>query len=367
MRCRGCGSDGCVTVLDVGRVPAADHFPSATEPFDPSENANPLAMAVCPTCGLAQLEDDDTVTDEPRGIEPQALRDQAEAAVSDVAAAGLLHGGTVAEFGSPHGGTWLPLLTERGFTPIDSARSGAADVVLDCFGIMHDADQSAAFARRAALTAPTGVLLLQFHSITTIVTEGQWNALRHGHFAYYSLTSITRLLARQAMVVTRVWEYDLYGGTILLAAAHAATGAQPDESVHRILTREEHARVDDPGYTAALQQICTAQWDDLRGWLVDASARGQRVYAYGAASRAVALFSGARLTSHLLCGVADASPGKQGRRMPGTDIPIISPEELVAATPDAVLVTVPDLVDEVARRFPTLAPMLCTEPKKVSA
>ena len=29
-------------------------------------------------CGLAQLADDDTVADEPRGVEPQALKDQAE-------------------------------------------------------------------------------------------------------------------------------------------------------------------------------------------------------------------------------------------------------------------------------------------------
>ena len=31
--------------------------------------------------------------------------------------------------------------------------------------------------------APGGVLLLQYHSLDTIMRLGQWNALRHGHFA----------------------------------------------------------------------------------------------------------------------------------------------------------------------------------------
>ena len=68
----------------------------------------------------------------------------------------------------------------------------------------------------------------------------------------------------------------------------------------------------------------------------------------------MALFSRA-IDSRLLGAVADASPAKQGRRMPGTDIPIVSPEELLAAKPDRVLLTLPDLFAEVNEKFPELA------------
>ena len=46
-----------------------------------------------------------------------------------------------------------------------------ADVILDCFGMMHAADQSAALAERAARLAPGGVLLLQYHSLDTIIRQ----------------------------------------------------------------------------------------------------------------------------------------------------------------------------------------------------
>ena len=66
-----------------------------------------------------------------------------------VAAAGLLQDGSrVAEYGSPHGGSWLELLAGRGLTPVPDG--DPADVVLDCFGLMHAADQSAALAGRRA-------------------------------------------------------------------------------------------------------------------------------------------------------------------------------------------------------------------------
>jgi hypothetical protein len=334
--------------LDLGKVPAGDHFPLATDPVSGEETSHGLAMNVCHACGLAQLADDDTVADEPRGVEPQALKDQAGAAIKRVEAAGWLRGNTVLEFGSPHGGTWIPLLTERGFTTVSSR----ADVVLDCFGIMHERDQLSAFERRAQVTKRGGILLLQYHSLVTIVGQGQWNALRHGHFAYYSLTTLTRLLGAAGLRVVTAWDFDLYGGTVLLAAVHEEV--EPDESVRRILATEDALGITNPDAVACLQRRADQHVESMRSWLEEEARFGRTVFAYGAASRAVALFSLAGIDSRLLAAVADASPAKQGRRMPGTDIPIVSPNELLAAKPDRVLLTVPDLLPEVSARFPEL-------------
>ncbi|WP_280399268.1 class I SAM-dependent methyltransferase [Nocardia carnea] len=345
--CRACRRADPVPVLDLGPMPAADHFPLAAEPCEPGETAHPLAMVLCRGCGLAQLAYDDTVTAEPRGVEPRALRDQAADAVRRVAAAGLLRGTTVREFASPHGGSWLGLLAGRGYRPA----GGPADVVLDSFGLMHERDQAAAVAGRAAATAPAGVLLLQYHSLHTIVAQGQWNALRHGHFAYYTLEVLRTMLAGVGMSVVTAWDFGLYGGTVLAAAVHGP--AAPDDSVHRIVARE--AGLNDPAAVRELQYAADRHTESLRSTLVAEAARGRRVYAYGAASRAVALFCRAGVRRDLLAAVADAAPAKQGRRMPGTDVPIIAPADLLAARPDRVLLTVPDLYGEVTERFPDLA------------
>jgi hypothetical protein len=344
--CRACGSAELERVLDLGKTFAADSFPAAASSLE-DDSTHALAMDLCRACGLAQLADDDTVVSEPRAVEPQALRDQAAAAVTAVARAGLLTGHTVREFGSPHGGTWIPLLAARGFTETPSA---PADVVIDSFGMMHEPDQRAAVAARAAALRPAGVLLLQFHALPAILAQGQWNALRHGHFAYYSLTALTALLRTAGLYPATAWEFDLYGGTVLVAVTRRP--AEPDAALRRLSAAD--AGSTDPGPVGALQRAADRQVRDLRAWLEAEAAQGHRIYAYGAASRAVALFALAGLRRDLLAAVADASPAKQGRRMPGTDIPIIAPADLVAARPDRVLLTLPDLLTEVRAALPAL-------------
>ena len=161
----------------------------------------------------------------------------------------------VAEYGSPHGGSWLGLLAARGWCRL--ADGGQADVILDCFGLMHAADQHRALAERAARVAPGGVLLLQYHSLSTIIGYGQWNALRHGHYAYYSTTALTAMLAAVGFSPRTAWQFDLYGGTVLLAATRDADGhGGPDDVVRSLLADDARVGVRDPGAFAGPAARC---------------------------------------------------------------------------------------------------------------
>jgi hypothetical protein len=204
---------------------------------------------------------------------------------------------------------------------------------------MHEADQAAAVASRAARLADGGVLLLQYHSLATIIHDGQWNALRHGHFAYYAADPLRAMFAKVGLAPRAAWTFDLYGGTVLLAIA-----AGPD-----------HGFTERLGPVSTLQHQVDTNCAALRDWLRQAAEQGRRVIGYGAASRAVALLCRAGIDVDLLGAVADASQAKWGRRMPGTRIPVISPAQLSADPPDALLLFVPDLLAEVRAAFPQLA------------
>ena len=347
--CRACGGSSGHLVLDLGEQPACDYFPRCDDPGpDP---VYPLQMWLCASCGLAQLVADPTVPEEPRGTEPAALVDQAADAVARVSAAGWLpEKGVVTEYGSPHGGSWLDLVTSRGLVPCDPA--GQADVIIDCFGLMHAADQRQALAGRAAQIAPGGVLLLQYHALSTILGRGQWNALRHGHYAYYSTTALAAMLAAAGLSPRTAWQFDLYGGTVLLAATREGGG--PDDMVRSLLAEDARAGVRDPAAFAGLQRDVDAHARALHDWLAAQRSAGRRVLGYGAASRAVALLCQAHVDRGLLPAVVDASPAKHGLRMPGTDIPVADPGRLAADQPDAVVLFVPDLLAEVRDAFPAV-------------
>lgn len=346
--CRSCAGCRGSIVLDLGDQPACDYFPPAGDPGpDPAYR---LQMWLCAQCGLAQLVDDPTDPEEPRGVEPAALVKQSMDAVERVAAAGWLQPGTkVAEYGSPHGGSWLQMITDRG---LRTARADeTADVVIDCFGLMHWRDQAAAIAQRAQRVAENGVLLIQYHELRAIIRQGQWNMLRLGHYAYYSMTTLVEMLSRVGFRPRTAWQFDLYGGTVLLAATRDGS---PDSTVSAILRDEATAGIGKPGYVGRLASSAESSAEGLKNWLVSQHDKGHTVLGYGAASRAVAMLAMADVDSAELAGIADASPAKWGRRMPGTNVPIISPAELVRARPDRVLLLLPDLHDEVRVQLPEI-------------
>jgi hypothetical protein len=311
-------------------------------------------MWLCASCGLAQLATDPTVPQEPRATEPAALIAQAADAVNRVSAAGLLPAGArVAEYGSPHGGSWLELLRRQGLIPVGVGE--LADVIVDCFGLMHESDQVGALAGRLARLSVGGVLLIQYHSLDTIIRLGQWNALRHGHYAYYSTTALTAMLTAQGFEPFAAWKFDLYGGTVLLAAPRSQPGlADAQGQVAQLLAEEAKTGVCDPAVLLGLQNDARATAAGLRDWLLAEQAAGRSVLGYGAASRAVALLCDAKIDRSLLPAIVDASSAKQGLRMPGTDIPVVGSDRLHASPPDSVLLFVSDLRAEVSAAFPQI-------------
>ena len=183
--------------------------------------------------------------------------------------------------------------------------------------------------------------MLQYHALSTILRDGQWNALRHGHYAYYSTTALTGMLAGAGLVPRTAWPFELYGGTVLLAATRDGDGRDgPDDVVRSMLEDDASIGVGDPGAFAGLQEDIEAHAKALHDWLTAERSAGRKVVGYGAASRAVALLCQANVDRLLLPAVIDASPAKQGLRMPGTDIPVVGPDQLAARGPDAVLLFV---------------------------
>lgn len=337
--CRWCGGDAGEVVLDLGHQPASDHFPL---PGSPPAPVHPLRLWLCASCGLAQLPDRSPVPDEPRALEPAALVAHARESVQWALEEQLLVPGTsVREFGSPHGGSWSRWLTDAGLRLVEEGR---ADVVVDVFGLMHDADQRAGLQQRIDALAPNGLLVLVFPPLEAVVAQGQWNAVRHGHHAYPSTAVAAAQLAGCGLTVVASTLHPLYGGTRLLAARRRPP-SDPGVGEHPAVT---------PAALRALADGVQRSVRALRAHLQDQRAQGRRVLGYGAASRAVPLLVAAGIGPDLLPGIADGSAAKQGRVVPGVDIPVIAPDELLRARPDEVLLFLPDLLAEVRAALPEI-------------
>jgi hypothetical protein len=83
-------------------------------------------------------------------------------------------------------------------------------------------------------------------------------------------------------------------------------------------------------------------------FLASARAAGRRVAAYGAAAKGNTLLNYCRVGNDRISFVADRSPAKQGRLLPGSRIPVRGPDAIFAEKPDYVLILPWNLRDEIS-------------------
>ena len=175
--------------------------------------------------------------------------------------------------------------------------------------------------------------------------------MRHGHFAYQSTPVMVAELAEIGFGATTAWWFPLYGGSVLLAASRGGT---PDHTVTDLVAREESIGVLKSDVVRDLQRAADSTSDALRNFIVAEHEAGRNVWGYGAASRCVALLNRAQIGPELLPTIADGGGAKQGKRTPGSGIPIVAPSDMIAAKPDTVLLFLGDMLTEMRGAMPEI-------------
>ena len=124
------------------------------------------------------------------------------------------------------------------------------------------------------------------------------------------------------------------------------SSVEPTASVLEVLSHESEAGLENLDAYLGFQKCAEAAKDTLLEFLLQAKRNGKLVLGYGAAAKGNTLLNYAGVKADLLQAVADRAVSKQGMFLPGSHIPVISPEQLVAQKPDSVLVLPWNLMEE---------------------
>jgi hypothetical protein len=349
LECRGCGDPDTWRAVDLGRQPASDDFPVVGSP-GPDERW-PLELWCCPSCALVQLGPVHALLEEPvRAVESGTSRRHARRVVDALLADHPeLAGGTVREFASHHGGSWLEALQNHGCRPVGLDQH--ATLVVDAHALAHEQDVRGHLAQRAASLAEDGLLVLEHHHLLPLVLEGQFDTIRHGHWSYLSLTAVDRLATEHGLQVIQAIAEPVFGGSLRVVLGHRRVGHAVDASVPRILAEEHAAGLHDGSGLRTLGIRALASARALRAFLSEQRAAGRTVLAYGAPSKAAVLLGLSNVGPDLLEFTVDAAPLKHGLAIPGDRVPIRPIEDLVTARPDVVLILTWDIADEVVAQL----------------
>jgi hypothetical protein len=167
----------------------------------------------------------------------------------------------------------------------------------------------------------------------------EFDTIYHEHYSYFSLYAIEQVFSRHGLKVYDVERLSTHGGSLRIFAAHSNRADLSDSAPLRQVRAQEK--------TAGLQDLSTyLRFADrvescrrsLRAFLADAKREGRTVAAYGAAAKGNTLLNFCAVTPADIAQVADRNPHKQSKFLPGTHIPVVSPEALLRSKPDYVLI-----------------------------
>jgi len=215
-------------------------------------------------------------------------------------------------------------------------RGRRANLVIANNVLAHVPDINGFVAGLALLTAPDGVLSVEAPHLLNLVDQVQFDTIYHEHYAYWSLLAVERLFARHGLQVFDVEHLPTHGGSLRILAS--PTARPPSPALERLRQVEADRGLDSDAFYLGFQPRVAEVLQGFRAWLAAKTDMGCKVAAYGAAAKGNTFLNAARLRRGDLLAVADLSPAKQGKLLPGSHIPVVAPHELLVMHPDEILI-----------------------------
>ena len=384
MKCRHCSADLSMPFIDLGSAPPSNAY-LTVQTLNAPEKWYPLRVLVCTECWLVQTEDYAGATE---------LFDADYAYFSSFSSTWLAHAeryvadmtdrfslntashvveiaandGYLLQYVKEHG---IPCLgVEPTASTAAAARGKGIAIIEDFFGVRlarelaaqgkqadlavannvlaHVPDINDFVAGFAVLLKPGGIATFEFPYLMRLVQENQFDTIYHEHFSYLSLHVVKRIFEHNGLAVFDVEELSTHGGSLRVFAQRKDTGPHAKTShVAELLKRGIAAGMMTSGYYAGFQSKADKVKNDLIAFLIEAKRDGKKVAAYGAAAKGNTLLNYAGVRPDLLPFVADLSPAKQGKYLPGSRIPIVAEVRIRDNRPDYVIILPWNLREEV--------------------
>lgn len=378
-------------VADLGLSPVSNHFRDAATVHNDGQMFYPLKAMVCKKCWLVQLTD---VTTPPHFDENYAyfssfsvswLAHAERYATMMIDKLNLNSESLVVEIAS-NDGYLLQYFKKKGVNVlgVEPSANVAAyakenyeiENIVDFFGtnlaksmrdegvsadlivcnnvLAHVPDINSFVSGIKLILSPDGTTTFEFPHLLKMIMLGQFDTIYHEHFSYLSLLAVEKILNAHGLSVYGIEELSTHGGSLRVFVKHSDSEMHD----HILAAQLEKVRRDEmqgglnslAGYAEFSERPAKCK-ADLLAFLIQARRQGKKVCGYGAPAKGNTMLNYCGIGPELLPFTTDLSPQKQGKFLPGCNIPVRKPDAIKEACPDYVLILPWNLRDEIVEQL----------------
>jgi hypothetical protein len=387
MKCRHCASELILQMVNLGFAPPSNAYLTELCLKKP-EQSFPLRVLVCEQCWLAQTEDftsADYLFDKDYAYfssTSSSWLEHARRFAEDVInRLSLTHESLVIEIAANDGyllknfieagipclgieptastassaqALGIPMLQE--FFGMNLARrlvseGGKADLIVGNNVYAHVPDINDFTAGLKMLLKSNGTISLEFPHLLSLINQVQFDTIYHEHFSYLSLYTVCRIFKKVGLRVWNVEQLSTHGGSLRVYGCHDDDPRMEKPIVGSVIRAEAESGLRERWIYQQFQSRVEVIKYNFLCFLISQKRAGKKVVAYGAAAKGNTLLNFSGVRPDLLPFVADASSYKQNKYLPGSRIPIVSPEMLSEQKPDFVIILPWNIADEVRQQL----------------
>jgi methylation protein EvaC len=216
------------------------------------------------------------------------------------------------------------------------AEYGQADAFMGANVVCHIPYLHSVVAGVKILLKPKGLMIFEDPYLGDIVAKTSYDQVYDEHAFYFSVMSVSYLVAQHGLEIIDVQPQTVHGGSMRYFIGHK--GAHPIKPmVAAQLAKEEAMGLQRPETYVRLRENIERSRTDLMKLLRDIKQQGKRVACYAATSKSTTVTNYCGITPDLVEFISDTTPIKQGKYSPGAHIPVKPYEEFKKRYPDYAL------------------------------
>jgi SAM-dependent methyltransferase len=211
-----------------------------------------------------------------------------------------------------------------------------ADVVHANNILAHVPDLNDFVAGVAKILKMNGLFIVEVPDVKALLEKAAFDTIYHEHVYYFSFQSLVLLMARHGLTIQEVERISTHGGSLRLFIKHGN-----DRPSRWYEVEDWHQFSGSVLY--GVRETCR---------FIEAALREKKsVAGFGAAAKATIFLNYAHLTGKDLLYVADDTPCKQGKFIPGTGLQIVPTVRWLSDNPEETLILCWNFAQEIAHKY----------------
>ena len=180
-----------------------------------------------------------------------------------------------------------------------------------------------------------GLLIVEVQYLYELLLQKGFDSFHHEHIAYYTLSSITKLLEKYNLYVFDAEKLKVHGGMLRV---YISLNKKPiTKKMKKILASENDRNIINKIKNLNLFRIKFS--NKLNKFFYNLKKKGKKIYGMGAAPRACVMLNSANLTKNEIDLVGEVSKSlKCNKYVPGTNIMVRNEKKIIKDKPDYVVI-----------------------------